>query len=99
VLPALIELIDRPELANERGTLVYCLANFDCLRHFLRLVRLVCYGNWEVAYEAMGVLAEMDNVETEGVKQGYDLLVINVDAGVSDEWRAKLLADLLSMFD
>jgi len=47
----------------------------------------------------MGILEEMDNVEADEVKQGYDLLLMTVDAGVNGDWRAKLLADLLSMFD
>lgn len=95
----LIELIDRPELANERGTLVYCLGNFDCSEKFLWLVKLVCHGNWEVSHEAMGILVKIDHVEPGHAKQGYDFLQRATNASVNDEWRADLIADLLSMFD
>lgn len=99
VSKVLIELIDRPELANEHGTLVNCLGNFDCSKNFLWLVKLVFHGNWEVSHEAMDILAKIDNVEAGNAKQGYDFLLRATNARINDEWRAYLIADLLSMFD
>ncbi|MDQ1833762.1 hypothetical protein [Massilia scottii] len=99
VKKVLIEMIDRPELLNERGTFVNCLGQFDCSRNFLFLVRLVCEGNWEVSHEAADILAKNDLVEGREVKEGYNCLRTTVAAGVNDEWRAELIADLLSMFD
>ena len=96
---ALIEMIDRPDLLNERGTLIYCLGQFDCSRDFLWLVRLVCEGNWEVSHEVAGILAKTNLVDGREAKQGYDLLLTTVAAGVRDAWREELIADLLSMFD
>jgi len=95
----LIELIDRPELVNERGTLVNCLGSFDCSKNFLWLVKLVCHGNSEVSHEAMGILQTIDHVEELEVKQGYDFLLKTMDDSIDDAWRVDLKADLLSMFD
>ncbi|MFD2262115.1 hypothetical protein ACFSM5_04395 [Lacibacterium aquatile] len=53
---ALVRLIQRPELQNYRGTLVYCLSHFNCRRHVDLLVELVITGNYEVAYHAMDAL-------------------------------------------
>jgi hypothetical protein len=50
VKAVLVELIDRPDLSDQRATLVNCLARFDCSNKFLWLVNLVCQGNWEVAH-------------------------------------------------
>lgn len=95
----LIELIDRPELANERGTLVHCLGSFDCSKSFLWLVKLVCHGNWEVSHEAADILMKIDHVQGAEAQQGYDYLRNTVIASINDEWRSDLLAELLSMFD
>ena len=99
VAQVLIELIDRPELVNERGTLVYCLRNFDCSTSFFWLVKLVCHGNWEVSHEAMGILEKIGHVDAVEARQGYDYLLTTVDASIHDEWRADLMAELLSWFD
>jgi hypothetical protein len=95
----LVELIDRPELANERGTLVNCLGRFDCSGKFLWLVKLVCHGNWEVSHEAMCILEKIEYLDAREVEQGYCLLRMTTDAGMNDVWRADLVKDLLAMFD
>lgn len=95
----LVELIDRPELANERGTLVNCLGSFDSSKNFLWLVTLVCNGNWEVSHKAMDILKKIDHVEAGEAKRGYDFLQRAVNAKINEEWRVDLIADLLSMYD
>ncbi|WBR99980.1 hypothetical protein OU994_16790 [Pseudoduganella sp. SL102] len=95
----LVELIDRHELANERGTLVNCLGSFDCSGKFLWLAKLVCHGNWEVSHEAMRILEKIDYLDAREVQQGYDLLLMTAEAGMDEEWRTDLVNDLLAMFD
>lgn len=41
VAAVLVELINRPDLSEERGTLVHCLGEFDCSMWFLWLINLV----------------------------------------------------------
>jgi len=99
VQAVLVELIDRPELSDQRATLVNCLGRFDCSTKFLWLVNLVCQGNWEVAHEAFDILADIETVDPRQAKQGFDVLTTTRDSGAIDDWREKLVADLLSMFD
>ncbi|NCP14735.1 MAG: hypothetical protein GW858_11320 [Sphingomonadales bacterium] len=54
----LIELIQRPELVNNRGTLVYCLENYDCSPIVDLLVELAETGNFEVSAGAETILDE-----------------------------------------
>ena len=44
VQKVLVELIDRPDLLDQRATLVNCLGRFDRSNKFLWLVNLVCQG-------------------------------------------------------
>lgn len=99
VLDVLIELIDRPDLVDQRATLLNCAGRFDCSNRFLWLANLVCRGNWEVAHEAYDILVEIDSASSQDVKLAYDLLAKTCDAGVNDGWRGILINDLLSMFD
>lgn len=99
VQAALVALIDRPDLLDQRATLVNCLGKFDCSDKFLWLVNLVCQGNWEVAHEAFDILADVESVDSREAKLGFDVLSKALDSGVIDDWREKLVADLLAMFD
>lgn len=54
----LVELIQRPELMKNRGTLVYCLRNYDCSPIVSTLVELAETGNFEVSAEAAIILDE-----------------------------------------
>jgi hypothetical protein len=58
VFDALVRLIQRPALENRRGTLVYCLGNYDCSPVVDLLVKLADSGNAEVAMGANGILQE-----------------------------------------
>lgn len=99
VKAVLVELIDRPDLSDQRATLVNCLARFDCSNKFLWLVNLVCQGNWEVAHEAFDILADIESVDSIEAKLGFDVLSKTLDSGAIDDWREKLVTDLLAMFD
>jgi hypothetical protein len=56
VFKSLVRLIQRPELVNNRGTLLYCLENYDCSSITDLLVGLVKTGNFEVSAEAAIIL-------------------------------------------
>ena len=58
VFQSLIELIQRPELVNNRGTLVYCLQNYDCSPIVDLLLELAEFGNFEVSAGAEIILDE-----------------------------------------
>lgn len=58
VFQPLVELIRRPELVNNRGTLVYCLQNYDCSTIVDLLVELAEFGNFEVSAGAEIILDE-----------------------------------------
>ncbi len=58
VFDALVQLIQRPELTNKRGTLVYCLEGYDCSSVFGLLEHLAATGNFEVAAQARVILDE-----------------------------------------
>jgi HEAT repeat protein len=58
VFDALLRLIQRKELENRRGTLVYCLENYDCSSVRDLLADLAETGNFEVAAGAQIILEE-----------------------------------------
>lgn len=99
VQAVLVELIDRPELSDQRATLVNCLGRFDCSDKFVWLVNLVCQGNWEVAHEAFDILADVEEVNSRDAKSGFDVLSKTLNSDAIEDWRVKLVEDLLAMFD
>jgi hypothetical protein len=58
VFDALVLLIQRPDLKNRRGTLVYCLEKYDCSSVVGLLLNLAETGNFEVASQAQLILHE-----------------------------------------
>jgi len=64
VLAALVELVERPGLANARGTLVHCLNTFNVFGHERLPVTLVTGGSREVAHEANDLIASFDQLST-----------------------------------
>ena len=58
VFDILVRLIQRPELENRRGTLVYCLDSYDCSSVADLLAQLTETGNFEVATQAAIILDE-----------------------------------------
>ena len=98
VQKVLVELIDCPDLLDQRATLVNCLGRFDCSNKFLWLVNLVCQGNWEVAHEAFDILAEIEVVDSREASLGFEVLSRTLESNMIDDWREKLVKDLLGMF-
>ena len=58
VFNILVRLIQRPELENRRGTLIYCLENYDCASIVGLLATLVEKGDFEVALQADMILEQ-----------------------------------------
>ena len=58
VFQPLVELIQRPEILKNRGTLVYCLQKYDCSTIVDLLLELAEFGNFEVSAEAEIILDE-----------------------------------------
>ena len=98
ILLALIELIEREDLVNSRGTLVYCLNNFDVSDYFILLVRLIVSGNWEVAHESFDLIDSLNEVSSNQVAEGFKLLKAAVENDALEEWRLNMMEDVLSMF-
>jgi hypothetical protein len=58
VFSALLRLVQLPQLQNWRGTLVFCLGNFDCSGIADFLEDLVENDDGEVSWTASGILRE-----------------------------------------
>ena len=56
----LARLIQRPDLADKRGTLVHALGYLDCSDHVGLLVELVLTADFEVAHEALQALETVE---------------------------------------
>ena len=56
VFQSLVKLIQLPDLENRRGTLVYCLEDYDCSPVTELLLNLVETGNFEVETQAEMIL-------------------------------------------
>lgn len=95
----LARLIVRPDLANNRGTLVHALAMLDCAPHLELLVDLAIAGGFEVAHEAFSGLNGIDHVEGEAVRQGFVRLQAARAARPAEDWRRDLLDDLAELFE
>lgn len=97
VLDALTRLIERPDLQDERGTLVHCLSFFDPTASFKLLIRLVIEGNWEVAHEAAMLLERINVADGREVFRAKK----TVDLALEDQkqaWRRDLLNELAESF-
>ncbi len=98
VLSVLIGLIRRPDLSSRRGTLVYCLNNYDCRPFVELLIQLVVEGNFEVALTADGLLDDMADVSGEGVERGYKALIDASGQTDMPDWRRAAINALLERF-
>ena len=58
IFKVLVGLIQRPELENYRGTLIYCLEGYDCSSISALLATIVETGNFEAAAHADIILEE-----------------------------------------
>jgi hypothetical protein len=58
VYELLVRLIQRPDLENRRGTLIYCLEEFDCSSIVSLLASIAETGKFEAAAHADIILKE-----------------------------------------
>ncbi len=58
VFNALVRLIQRPDLDNRRGTLLYCLEGHDCSSIATLLADIAKTGNFEASMQAEIILDE-----------------------------------------
>lgn len=94
----LSRLIQRPDLASQRGTLVHALGHFDCSGYVALLVELVASGNFEVAHEALQALETVEHLEGDEVALAFVRLERARGEADLDAWRVDLLDDLSEMF-
>lgn len=99
VLDELVLLINKPELVNERGTLVNCLGKFNYGKLFEFLVDLQITGNWEVAHEAYHLLSDIEFVSGVDAEMGYKKISEEIKKGNVEQWRHQLLLELIEMFE
>lgn len=95
----LVRLIQRPELANNRGTLVHALRYYDCAPHLALLADLVVTGGFEVAHEALEAIETIEHVEGNDVRAAFEKVERARGNDVLEAWRRPLLDDLWEKFD
>ena len=95
----LVRLIQRPELANNRGTLVHALRHYDCGPYVALLVDLVVTGGFEVAHEALEAIETIEHVEGNDVRAAFEKVERALGTGDVQDWRRPLLDDLFDKFD
>lgn len=95
----LVRLIQRPDLADKRGTLVHALGYLDCSDHVGLLVELVLTAEFEVAHEALQALETVEEADGEDIEQAFDRFQAAHAQPDLPAWRKELLEDLSEMFD
>jgi hypothetical protein len=95
----LVRLIQRPDLAKNRGTLVHALRHYDCAPYLRLLVDLVISGGFEVAHEALEAIETLEHVEGENVLAAFETVERALEASDIQDWRRPLLDDLFGKFD
>jgi hypothetical protein len=95
---AIRDQISNPLIANQRGTLVHALREFNCYKDdLLFFVDLILNGNWEVAHEAMAAICEIDEATGEQVNIAY-LKIEKSELDPMEDWRVDLMRELKEMF-
>lgn len=95
----LVRLIQRPDLAKNRGTLVHALRHYDCAPYLTLLVDLVISGGFEVAHEALEAIETIEHVEGANVLAAFEAVSRALGTNGIQDWRKPLLDDLLEKFD
>ncbi|MGH1560041.1 hypothetical protein ACRAWD_25030 [Caulobacter segnis] len=95
----LVRLIQRPDLADKRGTLVHALGYLDCSDHVGLLVELVLTAGFEVAHEALQALETVEEADGEDIENAFDRFQAVHAQPDLPAWRRELLEDLAEMFD
>lgn len=99
VEPVLLALIQRPDLAEKRGSLIHALGYLDCSDHLVLLVELVASGNFEAAHEALQVLETIDEADADDVERAQAILDRARSIANIEPWRISLVEELAEMFD
>ncbi|HWT52934.1 MAG TPA: hypothetical protein VN113_12260 [Caulobacter sp.] len=94
---ALVRLIQRPDLADRRGTLVHALGYLDCSDHIALLTELVTAGNFEVAHEALQALETVDEADEDEAECALAILKRARGVANLESWRESLLEELTEM--
>ncbi|EJL33712.1 hypothetical protein PMI01_02017 [Caulobacter sp. AP07] len=95
----LIRMIGRPDLRNDRGTLVHALGHYDCSDHLNFLVDLVIDGGWEVAHEAFQIIDLIETVEGDDAERALASTTMALSKVDIEDWRRELFEDILDMFE
>ena len=95
----LVRLIQRSDLAKNRGTLVHALRHYDCAPHLVLLVDLVISGGFEVAHEALEAIETIEQAGGDTVLAAFEKVERALGASGIQDWRKPLLDDLFEKFD
>lgn len=95
----LVRLIQRPDLAHNRGTLVHALRHYDCAPHLALLADLVAAGGFEVAHEALEAIETIQHVEGGEARAALEKIESARGRDDLEDWRRPLLDDLFDKFD
>lgn len=95
----LVRLIQRPDLASNRGTLVHALRHYDCAPHLALLVNLVVSAGFEVAHEALEAIETIEHAEGNDVSAAFAKVERTLGANDIHDWRRPLLDHLAEKFD
>jgi hypothetical protein len=97
IIPALINLIKRPDLEKNNAILVYALGEYsDCKEHLLFLIDLILDFDFHVAWNAYNIILSMSPPFDEAVIK--DLMKRIEDALGKNEEKEVLLNDLILFF-
>jgi HEAT repeat protein len=107
VVPKIIDLIQRPENENNRGSLIYALRSFDIKDFFLLFTDLVINGNFEVREMAIDLIENcIEKIESSILLQALKKLndaksIYSEDQEVNDtnaikyiDYEIELITDL-----
>ncbi len=92
-VPVLVDLISRPVMLNQRGTLLYCLEHFDCTPYSGLLATILCTGDWEEAAHACIILETMPQLPFETME--YLRLALSENC---EGWRHENIKGVLDLF-
>ena len=95
----LVRLIQKTDLRDERGTLVYCLCQIGAREHAGLLCDLVIDGNFEVAHTALIGLSDVDFAEGEQITAAAARVRATIRSVGLEEWRRDLLLNLERAFE
>jgi hypothetical protein len=85
-VPILFELIKKPSLHNQRGTLLYALQVFDCKEYIFELVGVIGTGNYEAREMALQILESWE-------KGSFSEIALDEAIAQLKKWNKKATAE------